>query len=84
MLLPQYNVSRLVERVETAGYLERAVDPDDARRRIRTLTGAGRALLREMWPVYAGAIEAQVGSKLSDAEARRLAGLLARIVAPPA
>lgn len=81
-LLPQYNVSRLVDRLERAGYLMRKVDPDDRRSRILTLTSSGRDLLRRMWPVYAGAIQTQLGSRLTPDEARTLEQLLAKIAGP--
>src|SRR5688572_30747564 len=31
MLLPQYNVSRLIDRLETAGHVERLPHPEDGR-----------------------------------------------------
>jgi hypothetical protein len=35
-----------------------------------------------MWPIYAAAIQAAIGDKLSDAQALKLAELLSRIREP--
>ena len=37
-----------------------------------------------MWPVYAAAIEAHFGARLSQADAEQLARLLAKLVRPEA
>ncbi|MEO1017509.1 MAG: MarR family winged helix-turn-helix transcriptional regulator [Pseudomonadota bacterium] len=81
-LLAQYNLSRLLDRLATAGYLARSIDPGDGRQRILTITASGLALLDAMWPVYAKAIAAHVGEKLSAEEAGQLADLLAKIAYP--
>lgn len=83
MLLPQYNASRLVDRLDAAGYLMKATDPKDARGRVLTLTSAGNDLLERMWPVYARALQVHIGARLSSEEARQLAELLTRIACRP-
>ena len=45
-------MSRFVDRVEQAGYVERRPDPSDRRALQIGITDAGIALLRRMWPVY--------------------------------
>lgn len=80
MLLAQYNLSRLVDRIEAAGYVERRPCADDGRGQLIAVTEAGRAMRRRMWPVYARAIEAAVGQRLSDKQATTLAELLARLI----
>ncbi len=79
-LLAQYNLSRLVERLAQAGYLERRPCPEDGRGSILVLTRAGRALLRRMWPAYRAAIEDHVGRRLSEREAEQLGRLLGKLV----
>lgn len=79
-LLAQYNLSRLVERLAKAGYLERQPCPEDGRGSVLTITRAGRALLRRMWPAYAAAIEAHVGRHLSEREAGQLARSLGKVI----
>ena len=81
LLLPQYGVSRLIERVEKAGYLKRETCEDDGRGQRLVITESGRKLRRKMWPVYGQAIEDAVGARLTPAEARRLSGLLAKLTA---
>ena len=76
MLLAQYNLSRLVDRLEAAGYVERISCEDDGRGHLIAITGPGRAMRRRMWPVYARAIEAAIGRHLAAAELRSLDALL--------
>ena len=80
LLLPQYGLSRLVARMEAAGLVARGPCPEDGRGQIVAITDAGRSVRRAMWPVYAGALEAAVGSRLRPEEAKTLADLLGRLV----
>ena len=79
MLLEQYNLSRLIDRIEQAGYVERRVCAEDGRGQLLVITDAGLAVRRRMWPVYARAIEAAIGQKLDEEQAAALDGLLRRI-----
>jgi DNA-binding MarR family transcriptional regulator len=79
LLLAQYNLSRLLDRLERAGYLERRACPEDGRGQIVVITAAGRALVKRMWPTYRAAIAHHVGAKLSEDEAARLAMLLGKL-----
>jgi DNA-binding MarR family transcriptional regulator len=76
MLLEQYNLSRLLDRMQAEGLIRRVPCPHDRRRQFVEITEEGRALQKRIWPVYAAAIQAQVGDKLSEAQARELATLL--------
>ena len=80
LLLPQYRVSRLVERIEKAGHLKREVCAEDGRGQVLLITKSGTALRRKMWSVYGQAIEAAVGDKLTRAQAKTLSALLARLI----
>ncbi|MBV8106886.1 MAG: winged helix-turn-helix transcriptional regulator [Hyphomicrobiales bacterium] len=84
MLLAQYNLSRLLDRIERAGYVERAACVEDGRGQVIRITELGKSVRRRMWPVYAGAIERAVGEKLSANEALALVGLLGRLTTPEA
>lgn len=77
--MPQYGLSRLVERLVEANYAERAQCPKDKRGLFVVITPSGREVLKKMSAAYAGLIERHVGSKLSDAEAARLTRLLNRL-----
>ena len=83
MLLAQYNLSRLLERIEAAGYLERRPCEEDGRGHRLLVTDSGRALRRKMWPVYAKAIEAAVGQHLSARQAKTLGELLGFLIEGP-
>jgi DNA-binding MarR family transcriptional regulator len=82
LLLAQYNLSRVLDRLEDAGYVERRPHPEDRRGQIVRITPAGRDLVKRMWPVYRAAIARHVGARLSETEARQLATLLDRLTAP--
>jgi DNA-binding MarR family transcriptional regulator len=79
LLLAQYNLSRLLDRLERAGYLERRACPEDGRGQIVVITASGRALVKRMWPTYRSAIARHVGTRLSEDEAARLATLLEKL-----
>ncbi|MBX5145189.1 MarR family winged helix-turn-helix transcriptional regulator [Rhizobium lentis] len=79
-LLAQYNLSRLIDRLEREGLVRREIFADDGRGRWVAITDAGRTLRARMWAVYAAAIESHVGSKLTEGEAKTITALLARFL----
>jgi DNA-binding MarR family transcriptional regulator len=79
LLFPQSNLSRLLDRMEAAGVVERGTCNEDGRGQIVRITDRGRDLRRRMWKVHAAAIEEAIGSRLSNEEAGQLAGLLDRL-----
>ena len=83
LLLPQYGLSRLLDRIAAAGLLQRRPAPEDRRGHRLVATAAGRLLRRRMWPVYAGALEAALGTHLGAGELEALADLLCRLRRPP-
>lgn len=80
LLLPQYGLSRLLERIEQAGYVERRPCDEDGRGQVVVITAAGIAMRRRMWPVYAAAVQEAVGDHLTNREARQLADLLGKLI----
>lgn len=82
LLLPQYGLSRLVDRLEKAGYVTRQACETDGRGQVLALTPEGRAVRARMWPIYAAVLAASVEARLSREEAATLARLLARLSAP--
>jgi DNA-binding MarR family transcriptional regulator len=80
LLLAQYNLSRLLDRMVADGLVRRLPYPGDKRRQWIEPTAEGRALRRRMWPVYAAAITRHVGARLGDRDAARLADLLAKLL----
>jgi DNA-binding MarR family transcriptional regulator len=79
LLLAQYNLSRLLDRMEAAGAIERERCSEDARCQWVRATPSGRSLRKTMWPVYAEAIQQAIGGKLSCSQAERLSDLLGRL-----
>jgi DNA-binding MarR family transcriptional regulator len=84
VLLAQYNLSRLLDRLQSAGYVERRPCPEDGRGQIVLITPAGRDLQKRMWPTYRAAIARHVGENLSDAEAETVARLLDKLMSTSA
>ena len=79
LLFPRSGLSRLLDRLAADGLINREICPDDARGQLIRLTDAGRALRARMWPTYAAAMIQAVETRLTGAEARTLAGLLAKL-----
>lgn len=80
MLLAQYRMSRLIDRLTKAGYVERLPCEEDGRGQVVAITVAGRSTLRDMWPAYARAIEDRFAGQFSEAEHDVLASLLGRLI----
>ncbi len=83
MLMPQYNMSRLLDRMEKSGYVVRRTTAEDRRGQIVEATGAGHALRKKMWPVYRAALEREVANRLSQREAAMLGELLGKLTDDP-
>jgi DNA-binding MarR family transcriptional regulator len=80
LLLAQHNVSRLVDRLEKMGLVERRPVAEDGRGQLVTITRDGRDLLRRMWPTYRASILRHVGRKLGgESQAQALADLLGQL-----
>lgn len=76
MLLPQYGLSRLIDRLVDNGLVARRICEADKRGLVVEITEKGRELQKKMWNAYSAAIERHIGSKLSDNDAARLSALL--------
>ena len=84
LLLAQYNLSRLLDRLERRGLIEREPDPTDGRSRLIRASEKGLVTRKRMWPVYRRTIEAMIRQTLSKIEADQLAKLLVPIAAESA
>ena len=80
-LLAQYNLSRLLDRLEKEGLVAREPCEDDARGQWVVITEKGRATQARTWKVYARSIQKHVGDRLDDKAAAALAELLGRLTA---
>lgn len=77
--LDRNEVSTLVTRMESAGYLTRGPDPADRRRNLVTLTRAGRGRLEEV-QLYADAAQADLLLGLEPREREQLNQLLSKLL----
>jgi DNA-binding MarR family transcriptional regulator len=82
VMLAQYNLCRLADRLEAEHLIERRRCPVDGRNRHLVITRKGRELRAAMWPVYAASIQRHVAQRLTQEEARQLAGLLTKLMEP--
>lgn len=78
-LMAQYNLSRLLDRLEDKGLVQREPFGDDGRGRWVGITEEGRATQKRMWAVYSKALHDHVGNKLDDSSADTLSDLLAKL-----
>src|SRR4051794_5288740 len=65
-VLSRSGLTRLVDRMEAAGVLERHLADEDRRGFYAAITGAGEALLHQMWPVYGGCVQESFSERLDD------------------
>jgi DNA-binding MarR family transcriptional regulator len=75
LMYPRYSqpgLSRLVQRMEVDGLVQRVADPDDGRATILVMTRAGRGRFARANEVYADAVREHFGRHLPAAEARTL------------
>ena len=62
MQVPAHTISRRLDSLEKGGLLQRTLDPNDARRRVLTLTGAGERVTREARKTLDGGLEPLLGA----------------------
>lgn len=68
----QPGLSRLVQRMEADGIVQRRIDPDDRRGTVVALTRAGRNRFRRAHEVYEAALDEHLGRNVSAASADAL------------
>jgi DNA-binding MarR family transcriptional regulator len=79
LLLTASGVTRLLDGLEAAGYVERAACSSDRRVTYAVLTEAGAAKLREAADSHVGAVRALFHERFSAEELDQLGSLLARL-----
>ena len=82
-LFAQYNISRLLARIEADGLVEKLPVADDGRGQTIRITAKGRETRRRMWAVYGRSIAELVGARLSADELNTVSALLGRLRHPP-
>ncbi len=85
VLVSRSGLTRLVDRMERAGYVRRERCPDDRRGAFATLTARGRRALRQAEPIHERSVAEHFVRHLRADEAEVLTGALARVTAaqPP-
>ena len=83
-LFAQYNISRLLARLEADGLVEKLPVADDGRGHSIRISAKGRDTRRRMWAVYGRSIAELVGARLSPDELNTVSALLGRLRHPPA
>ncbi len=71
--------TRLIDRLERDGLVERQVCDDDRRGNLVTLTSAGRKTFARAGRVHLDGIQRLVGSKLTEAETTELRRILTKL-----
>lgn len=66
LLVNRTNVTRLVDRLEKAGLIQRELCRDDRRGAYAVLTKAGLTMQEKMWTVYAQSIAQYFGRHLTE------------------
>jgi len=83
VLLSRSGLTRLADRLEREGLIERKACPSDARGTLAVLTPAGLARLRAAWPTHRRGVAEHVTGRLSAAELVQLSELLGKLLDEP-
>ena len=84
LLLSQPALSRMVDRLMDRGLVQRQTDPADGRGVLLALTGAGRALQRQIGRRHARGVARAMTQELTPAELRQLEALCLKLARTPA
>lgn len=76
-------LTRLADRLEHRGLIERRRSTSDGRSLEAVLTGEGRALMRQAWRQHHGDLRELFFDRLDDDDLRRLADIWARLDPAP-
>ncbi len=79
VLLSRSGLTRLIDRLEREGVVERAACPQDARGTHAVLTDAGFDRLREAWPTHVRGVAEHVTGRLTPDEVHQLKHLMLKL-----
>ncbi|WP_459802846.1 MarR family winged helix-turn-helix transcriptional regulator [Herbidospora sp. RD11066] len=80
VLLSRSGLTRLIDRLQRDGLVERQACPSDARGLYAVLTDKGEALLEEATPTYLRGVRAEFVERLSSDELGQCAALAVKLV----
>jgi len=81
LAIERYNLTRLVDRLEQEGLVERTRSPEDGRAAYAAITREGRALRKKMWKVYESAVAELFLSQFSTDEQSSFSAALDQVAA---
>ncbi|SDO35628.1 DNA-binding transcriptional regulator, MarR family [Nakamurella panacisegetis] len=79
LVVTMSGISKLVDRVEAAGYCRRRANPDDRRSSLIELTDDGRTVMEQANATYQQELDKRFDAVLSEAELRQLHGTLDKL-----
>src|SRR5579864_438172 len=79
LMLTRSNATRLIDRLQTVGLIERERTDGDRRGTVAKLSADGRQALRRAWPVYARGIREYFLAALTPEEQRVMTRALTRV-----
>jgi DNA-binding MarR family transcriptional regulator len=83
VLLSRSGLTRLVDRLQKDGLVQRQPDPEDARGMYTVLTAKGRDALRDASVVHLAGVSELVLDRLSEPELRQLQALMGKLDPAP-
>ncbi len=81
LLVNRTNVTRLADRLEAAGLIQRKICKDDRRGAYAVLTEAGLKMQQKMWTVYAQSIAQYFGRHLTEKDTKLFTKALSAMLA---
>lgn len=81
MVTSRSNITRLIDRLETAGLVRRERSDEDRRGAHAVLSPEGRRMRKRMWPVYQKAIGELFEQPLSATEIRHAEAAMRKLIA---
>jgi DNA-binding MarR family transcriptional regulator len=80
VVLSRSNLTRLVDRLEQDGLVERQRSEDDRRGAFAVLTAPGKSMRKRMWPIYQSAIRELFEEGITETEAAAMGKALRRLL----
>ncbi|EFW81355.1 MarR family winged helix-turn-helix transcriptional regulator [Pseudomonas savastanoi] len=78
MAIERYNLTRLIDRLESEGLVERHRSDSDGRGAVAAITDKGRTLRKQMWQIYETAVDGLFLAQFDAPQRRVFADALER------
>ncbi len=78
LLVTTSNITRMLDKIEKDGYIERCAKKGDRRVNLIRITKKGSDLLDYVWPYYKKLVDGLIGSKFNDKDKNQLNRMLER------